>query len=155
MLDITYLYIFLLIFKYKLIILLVMRRQITLIELPRPKGQDVNYELQWLGTSLGLFGDRDRDRSCFRVFVTLVKDAGRSEPLSSDQIATQLRLSRGTVIHHINRLQASGIVVHEKGGYVLRVESLQRLIDELHRDTEQLFEHLKQVSKEVDGWLGL
>lgn len=132
-----------------------MRRQITLIELPRPRGHDVNYELQWIGNSLGLFGDRDRDRSCFRVFVTLVKEAGHVRPVTSDQIAEQLHLSRGTVVHHINRLMSSGIVVHEQGGYVLRVENIQRLIEEIHRDTEQLFEHLRKVSKEIDQWLGL
>ncbi|HLD33896.1 MAG TPA: helix-turn-helix domain-containing protein [Candidatus Nanoarchaeia archaeon] len=131
-----------------------MRRQITIVELPLPKGHDVNFELQWLGNSLGLFGDRDKDRSCFRVFITLVKD-GRRQPLSSDQIADQLDLSRGTVIHHINNLMQAGIVTHERGGYALRVERLQVLIGELQRDTEKMFENLKRISKDIDQWMGL
>ena len=131
-----------------------MRRQITIVELPLPKGRDVNYELQWLGNSLGLFGDRDKDKSCFRVFITLVKD-GRRQPLTSDQIALQLKLSRGTVIHHINFLMESGIVTHERGGYALRVERLQMLVDELKRDTEKMFENLKRISKDIDESMGL
>ena len=132
-----------------------MRKQITLIELPKPRERDVNYELQWLGSSLGLFGERDRDKSCFRVFITFVKETRRDRPLSSDQIALQLDLSRGTVVHHINRLMESGIVVKERGGYALRVENLHQLVDELHRDAERMMANLKKVSEDIDRWIGL
>ncbi len=128
-----------------------MRRQFILIELPQPRARNINEELQWLGNSLGLFSERDRDKSCFRVFITLVKQ--KNSPLTSDQIANQLSLSRGTVIHHINRLMSSGIVLHERGGYVLRVETLEQLIDEIHKDTERMFLHIRKISKDIDGWL--
>ncbi|MBI4153236.1 helix-turn-helix transcriptional regulator [Candidatus Woesearchaeota archaeon] len=131
-----------------------MHRKITIVQLPPPDGHDINYELQWLGNSLGLFGERDRDRSCFRVFITLVKETKR-DPLSSDQIAHQLRLSRGTVVHHINNLLESGIVSKERGGYALRMESLQEMITEMKRDMEKMFLRLDKVSKEIDGVLGL
>ncbi len=129
-------------------------RRITIVQLPPPKGHDINYELQWLGNSLGLFGERDRDRSCFRVFITLVKEA-KKEPLSSDQIAHQLHLSRGTVVHHVNNLMESGIVARERGGYALRMETLQELMNEMKRDMERMFLRLDRVSKEIDEVLGL
>ena len=132
-----------------------MQRRITLVEMPAPRGHDINYELQWIGNSLGLFGERDRDKSCFRIFITFVKETRRDRPLSSDRIADQLDLSRGTVVHHINRLMSSGIVVREREGYVLRQDSLQRLVAELHRDMERVFENLQKVSREIDEWLGL
>lgn len=125
------------------------------MEMPAPRGHDINYELQWIGNSLGLFGERDRDKSCFRIFITFVKETRRDRPLSSDRIADQLDLSRGTVVHHINRLMSSGIVVREREGYVLRQDSLQRLVAELHRDMERVFENLQKVSREIDEWLGL
>src|SRR3989344_4197290 len=131
-----------------------MRRHVTFVELPLPKDHDINYELQWLGSSLGLFGERDRDRSCFRVFITIVKD-GRRRPMSSDQIAEQLDLSRGTVVHHINNLIKAGIVTHERGGYALRVERLQTLIDELQRDVDKMLGNLKKISRDIDEWMGL
>ena len=131
-----------------------MRRRITLIELPPPRERDLNDELQWLGSSLGLFGDRDRDRSCFRGFITLVKDAKRS-PLRSDQIAEQLELTRGTVVHHINSLMNAGIVNKERGGYTLRKERLEELIHEMRRDIDAMFVRMDRVSKEIDEWLGL
>jgi len=132
-----------------------MRKRITLIGLPAPREHDINYELQWLGSALGLFGERDRDKSCFRVFITLVKETKRERPLSSDEIAQQLELTRGTVIHHINRLMDAGIVVHRRDGYALRVENLQRLINELQNDTERMLDNMKRISKDIDEWLGL
>ena len=131
-----------------------MRRRITLIELPPPRERDINDELQWLGNSLGLFGDRDRDRSCFRVFITLVKDTKRS-PLSSDQIAGQLDLTRGTVVHHINSLMSAGIVSKERGGYTLRKERLEELVREMRHDIDAMFLRMDKISKEIDEWLGL
>jgi predicted transcriptional regulator len=131
-----------------------MRKHITIVQLPPPRGHDINYELQWLGSSLGLFGDRDKDKSCFRVFITLVKE-GKRRPLSSDHIAAQLHLSRGTVVHHINHLISSGIVEKERKGYTLRVENLRGLIEEMHRDMDKMFQRLKHVSKEIDDGLGL
>lgn len=142
-------------FKYEIFYPSCMHRQITIVELPHPREHDINYELQWLGNSLGLFGERDKDKSCFRVFVTLVKETRRDRPITSDQIAEQLDLSRGTVVHHINHLMSSGIVVYERRGYMLRVENLQRLVDEIHRDMERMFSNLKKVSREIDEWMGM
>jgi biotin operon repressor len=132
-----------------------MRRRITIIDLPTPRGHDINYELQWLGNALGLFTERDRDKSCFRVFVTLVKETNRDQPLSSDQIADQLDLSRGTVVHHINRLIDSGIVIHTRSGYTLRMDTLQQVVNEIQRDTERMLQNMKKISKDIDEWLGL
>jgi len=64
---------------------------------------NVNEELRWLGNSLGLFGLRDRDSSCFRIFITLLRQTKRNEVVSSDKIAERLSLSRGTVVHHLNK----------------------------------------------------
>lgn len=120
----------------------------TVVKIRRLQEGNVNADLQWLGNSLGLFGLRDRDSSCFRIFITLVKKS--NAPLSSDDIAEKLNLSRGTVVHHLIKLMDSGIVVREKEGYLLREQSLLRLIDDLRRDTESVFAELKDVAKEID-----
>ena len=54
-----------------------MAQKITVIKVRRSHGADINRELQWLGNSLGLFNVRDKDSSCFRVFITLVKELDR------------------------------------------------------------------------------
>ena len=132
-----------------------MEKRITLIRIPKPASNDVNIELQWLGNSLGLFNMRDKDKSCFRIFITLIKAAKHERPLSSDQIAEHLNLSRGTVVHHVNKLMSSGLVLRERQGYVLRINKVSNLIDELQKDMERMCNNLKKVAEEVDNWLGL
>src|SRR3989338_11156110 len=110
------------------------QQRITIIRSRRPAEKTINDELQWVGNSLGLFNLRDKDKSCFRVFIELLKAAKRNMPLSSDELAARLNLTRGTVIHHVNRLMDSGIVVHERKKYLLRVHSLHELVDEVKKD---------------------
>src|SRR3989344_7072549 len=125
-----------------------MIKRVTVIKMRRFQEGNTNADLQWFGNSLGLFGLRDKDSSCFRIFITLVRKA--SNPLSSDDIAERLNLSRGTVVHHLTRLIDSGIVIREKEGYILREQSLLRLIEDLKRDTESVFAELREVAKEID-----
>ncbi|MDP3699091.1 MAG: helix-turn-helix domain-containing protein [Nanoarchaeota archaeon] len=124
-----------------------MIRRVTVVRIRRGAEGNVNADLQWLGNSLGLFGLRDKDSSCFRIFITLVR---KGDAVSSDEIAERLNLSRGTVVHHLIKLMDSGIVVREKERYLLREQSLLRLIDDLKRDTESVFAELREVAKEID-----
>ena len=130
-----------------------MALRITLTKVRRIPQENVNQELQWLGNALGLFNLRDRESSCFRIFITLVKKAKRHETLSSDAIAEQLQLSRGTVVHHLIRLMDAGIVIREKEGYLLRENTLERVISHVHQDVENIFTELQHIAKEIDEQL--
>jgi len=122
----------------------------------KPAVKNVNQELQWLGSSLGLFNLRDKDKSCFRVFIELIKNAKKGIPLSSDELAYRLGLSRGTVVHHIHKLLESGIVVQAPRGYILRVDdSLRELIDEVEKDLRRTCDDLRIMAEEIDENLGL
>lgn len=132
-----------------------MQQRITIINIRKGDARNINEELQWLGNSLGLFNLRDRDSSCFRVFITLVKSARQNKPVSGDEIAERLRLSRSTVLHHLARLMESGIVVKERrGGYILRERTMESLIKDVHQDMEGMFLRLQEVAKEVDELMG-
>ena len=130
-------------------------QRITIITIRKPAQKNINQELQWLGSSLGLFNLRDKDKSCFRIFIELVKTAKNNHPLSSDELAYRLGLSRGTVVHHLHKLLGSGIVVPTERGYILRVNNLQDLIDEVEKDTIRAITDLKKMAKEIDEGLGL
>ena len=130
-----------------------MANRVTVVRIRKESGGNVNDELQWLGNSLGLFNLRDKDSSCFRVFITLVKRSQRKTPITSDDVAEKLHLTRGTVVHHLNKLMSSGIVIRESGGYLLRETNLQDMIKDLQRDIEGVFSQLKDVAKEIDGKL--
>ena|SRR3989338_1988040 len=131
------------------------RQKIIIVTSRKPVERAINEELQWFGDSLGLFNLRDKDKSCFRVFIELLKSTKRKQALSSDDLALRLNLTRGTVIHHVNKLMESGIVVYEKKKYLLRVDNLKQLVEEIRRDIDRTCSDLKEVAEEIDRRLGL
>ena len=133
----------------------VYHQRITIVRIRKPAEKNVNQELQWFGNSLGLFNLRDKDKSCFRIFIELLKAAKAKRPLSSDELAFRLNLTRGTVIHHINKLMDSGIVVYDGKRYMLRVDNLKDLVDEVEKDIERTCSDLKSIADEIDKRLGL
>lgn len=133
---------------------MIIARKVTIIrEIRAMRKGSVNEEIKWLGNSLGLFTLRDKDSSCYRIFVELLKNTKVNHALSSDDIALNLSLSRGTVIHHLNRLMNSGLVEYEKGKYKLRVSNLEALINEIERDIQRTFQDIKEIAKRIDSEL--
>ena len=130
-------------------------QRITIIRISRPRGHNINDELKWLSHSLGLFGERDKESSLYRLFVELIKSSRRGQALTSDELAYRLNLSRGTIIHHLNKLLESGIVITDHNRYVLRVSNLEVLVDELKQDIRRTLDNLKSIAKEIDEELGL
>ena len=130
-------------------------KRVTIVKITKPDERDINRSLQWFGNSLGLFNLRDKDKSCFRIFIELLKASKAKDPLSSDEIAVRLELSRGTVVHHVNKLMNSGLVIREKGKYMLRVENLSELIEEIHKDVSKTCQDLRDIAQEIDRSLGL
>ena len=127
-------------------------QRITIIRSQKPERNDINADLQWLGASLGLFGLRDKDKSMFRVFLELLKNSKIKKPLTSDEIATKLKLSSGTVMHHMNKLIESGIVMNERNKYILREDTLELLVNDIEKDMKRTCNELKQIAKEIDKW---
>lgn len=130
-------------------------KKITVISIAKPRNSDINEELQWLGNSLGLFHLRDKDKSCFRIFVEFVKSAKENNLLSSDDVAERTGLSRGTVIHHVNKMMESGLILQQKNRYFLRDANLEILLDDIKKDFERAYDELKRTAKEIDKLLGI
>ncbi|HEY9706137.1 MAG TPA: winged helix-turn-helix domain-containing protein [Allocoleopsis sp.] len=129
--------------------------RITIIKIKKPSQDHINEELQFLGESLGLFSERDKDKSCFRIFITLVKALKAGHRLTSDEIAEHTNLTRGTVIHHLNRLMESGIVVNQKGYYILSVDTIEELVELVKNNLVKTFDGLKSVARNIDKKLEL
>jgi len=130
-------------------------QKITIVNLRKPPKENINQQLQWFGTSLGLFNLRDKDKSCFRIFIELLKAAKYNKPMTSDELAEKLDLSRGTIIHHIHKLMESGLVIFEDSKYLLRVDNLNELIKEIEKDVKRSLEDLREIGEEIDKRLGL
>lgn len=116
----------------------------------KPDSSNINEELQWLGGSLGLFNLRDKDKSCFRIFIVLLKETKSRRGLSSDQIAEQTGLTRGTVVHHLNKLMNTRIVKSEESRYFLAVKSVESLINSIQKDVNQSFDELRKIARDLD-----
>jgi predicted transcriptional regulator len=131
------------------------KNKITIYRSKKPDHETVNEELQWFCDSLGLFGERDKDKSCFRMFVVLLKSLHNTPGMTSDDISDQVGLSRGTVVHHLHRLIGSGIVVQDQNKYMLRVNNLSSLIEEVERDILRTMEELREAADDIDKRLEL
>ena len=129
--------------------------KITINRIRKPKETELNDELQWFFESLGLIGNRDRDRSCFRMVIVLLRDLRHNEGMTSDEISQKVNLSRGTVVHHLHKLMDSGVVVNNRNKYMMRVESLSSLVDEIEHDLYKAMSNLKKVAKVIDKRLEL
>ena len=115
----------------------------------------MNRDQQWFSESLGLFTERDKEKSCFRIFIELIKAARKKQTLSSDEIAFNANLSRGTVVYHLNRLMESGLIVSHDNRYILRVDNLEELIEEIKKDVIKTLDDLKRIAEDLDDEVGL
>lgn len=128
-------------------------KKITITYIENVPVNNTNDELKWFGLSIGLFNLRDKDKSCFRIFIELVKAAKKNSGLSSDQLAERIGVSRGTVVHHLNKLMASGIVVYNGNVYTLSSPTLTELTRRLEHDLLRTLKNLQKVTKHLDETL--
>tara|TARA_Y100000031_G_C8091277_1_gene324261 strand:- start:226 stop:627 length:402 start_codon:yes stop_codon:yes gene_type:complete len=129
---------------------MIREQRITIVRIRKPVKHNLNQELQWIGDSLGLFSQRDKDKSCFRIFIVLLKAAKQNIALSSDDVALRTGLTRGTVVFHLNKLIDGGLVISKHNRYILRVGNLQAVIEEVQKDLNRTCDDLKKMAKRID-----
>ncbi len=130
--------------------------KVTIIRFNKePEMINIDQELQWLGTSLGLFSLRDKDRSCYRVFIALLKALKAGEGLTSDEIAFQLGLTRGTVVHHLNNLLSAGLIIDKNGRYLMRDKTMKKILEDMKSDVAKTYDNLIKVAEKIDEKLDL
>jgi DNA-binding transcriptional ArsR family regulator len=130
-------------------------QKITINHTKPVQSHNLNEELMWFASSLGLFSSRDKDKSCYRIFIEIIKSTKQHKGLSSDELASRLGLTRGTVVHHLKKLLETGIIVSERNKYMLRMDSLSDVIDELEKDAKRIFSDIRQEAEKLDIRLGL
>ncbi|MBI4158874.1 hypothetical protein HY500_01295 [Candidatus Woesearchaeota archaeon] len=129
--------------------------EIKIVKVEKGKDKGLNEDLQWISNSLGLFSTRDKEKSCFRIFLELIKAKKENRLISSDEIAFNSHLSRGTVIHHINKLIERDFIVEYKNRYALKSKNIESLIKSLESNLNLVLKDLKKVAKEIDKELKL
>ncbi len=111
---------------------------------------ELNYNIKWVCESIGLFPVRDYDSSMYRLFLELLKDAKKNQKSTSDELAYKLNLTRGTVIHHLNKFIVFGLVEKEKNKYYLKEKNMKDIINFFEKETKKLFEELKKIAEKID-----
>jgi biotin operon repressor len=121
----------------------------------KPATVDTEKDLEWICRSFGFMESRDKKKTAYRVLRAIIETARTNRGLSSDELAEKLSLSRGTVIHHLNKMRKSGLVIRHESQYKLRGRSLKSTIAEVQLDASRIFDDLKNVAKTVDDALNL
>lgn len=116
---------------------------------PLPK-VDPEKDLEWLCKSLGFLEPRDKKKTAFKILKLLLEAARENRGLTSDELAAKLSLTRGTMVHHLNKMIRSGLVIYHEGKYKLRGRSLKTTIEEAHRDINRIFENLYKIAESID-----
>lgn len=119
---------------------------ITIKKIKKPKNSNLNQDIQIISQSLGLFTKRDKEKSCFRVFIEILKHKG----LTAEEITVSTNLTRATIIHHLNSLMKNGLVIKKKHRYYLRGNNLEGLIKEVSKDMNKTFSDLNKLAKNID-----
>ena len=129
--------------------------KVTIIkETSRPKN-NINDLLLLFGETLGLFSVRDKDKSCYRIFIVLIKALKQKVELTSEELASQTELTRGTVVHHLNRLMAAGIVTNYKNKYFINYDSLEELVKDMRTNVNTMIDSVEETAKKIDLTLDL
>ena len=129
-----------------------MTKEITLIRGEPPLARNAREELRWLLKSMGI-----PERFAGEYTDLLIRIAKRSEDekISTGTLAEERGEKRTSLSYHINRMVAMGLIVRD-GRYICpRASNFERMVDEIERDTQRIFEDIKRVAREVDELLGL
>ena len=132
-----------------------MTQQITIKKMRSPAPGNLNDYIDYICKSFGYFSQRDKQDTAGKIFRLFVKEACESDKfLSSDEIAKNLELTRGAIVHHLNNFISSGLVVKDHNRYRLRSNSLQKSIEEISEDIKRIINQMIKISTDIDEKLG-
>ena len=132
-----------------------MSRTVLVKKMRSPAPGNIDEDIDFICKSFGYFSLRDKQDSAGRIFRLIVKEAcGNDEGISSDDIANELALSRGAIVHHLNSFISTGLVIKESNRYRLRSGSLQKSIEEIKDDIDRIFKQIAKIAEEIDEKLG-
>jgi len=126
-----------------------------ILDVKMPAAKDLDSDMEWICKSFGFLESRDKEKTAAKIFKALLEVAKEGNGLSSDKLSEKVGLTRGTMVHHLNKFTQSGLVIRREGHYELRGRSLQRTIREIKRDFDRIFENMEQVAESIDKNLDL
>lgn len=129
--------------------------KIVIKRVERPFSSSTEKEFEWICRTLGFFEPIDRGKTAANVFKAVVGATEVGKPLTSSEIAERIKMSRGSVVNHLNNLQRSGLIVRNGRFYLARSRSMFRTIEEIEEDIDRIFSKMKKIAKDIDEEFGL
>jgi len=123
-------------------------RTITIIHRERPYSDELEENVQWLLSSLGV-----ADAMLERYVRILEHMVGRN--MNATELSEILGDPRTSISYHISKLVDMGLLVKEGRSYRLRAATFLRSIEEMERDVIRMFEDMKKVARTIDEKMGL
>lgn len=130
-----------------------MIKQITIRCLKQPTEGRAHKDIEWFCKSLGLLGERDKDKTGLKIFRSII-EAG-DNGITAEELSKKVNISRTAVIHHTKTMINSGLIVKEGGVFELRMRSLQKLVDEIKLDMERVLKSVREIAEDIDRELML
>lgn len=128
--------------------------EIIIRSMKQPVRGNLEIDLEWFCRSLGLLGERDKNKTALKILKVLISES-RKGPTTIEEISKKVEMSRTAVVHHITRMRRAGIVVKEGNKLELRTSSLQKLVDEIELDIIRTLKSIREVAEEIDLELNL
>jgi predicted transcriptional regulator len=128
-----------------------MVKQIVLKEISTPPAGNIDDDIDYICKSFGYFTLRDKQESAGKIFRLLVKNyTDDATGLTSDEIGEQVNLSRGSIVYHLNNLISTGLVVRNYNKYRLRYGSIQRCLESIKYEIDQMFTQMMKIALDLD-----
>jgi len=129
--------------------------RLTIKKVEKPFSDKFDEEFNWLCRTFGFFEPIDKDKTAASIFHEIVKATEKEKPLSSTQLAERIKMSRGSIINHLNNLQRSGLIVRQGRFYLSRSKSIFRTVKELEEDIDRVFREAERTAIELDKKMGI
>lgn len=130
-------------------------REVRIRHIIKKRQDSLEDAINLLCESLGVIGPRDVDNISVKIFKELLKALQEEKAMTSDELAEKVGLTRGAVVHHLNRMVKAGVVIRSSRGYEIRSYDLESLIDEVRTDVNRFLEDIKSIAMELDSVLNL
>jgi len=132
-----------------------MPRKILIRKIDLPPPGNLEDDIDFICRSFGYFSQRDKQDTAGKIFRYLVRaGCGNDTGLSSDEIAEQLDLTRGAIVHHLNSFISAGLIIKHHNSYRIRCVSLQKSLEEIKEDVDRIFHQIMKIAKDIDTNLG-
>ncbi len=106
-------------------------------------------ELESFCRAMNIISRRDMDGTVMVVFRSILTK-GRAQPVGSSELADFTHLNRVTIIHHLQRLQAMGLVEHTERKYLLRVSALSEAVERMREEMLESFKEAEEMAGRLD-----